>query len=106
MLKKGVLGTGQVNKWGSLLRHIPVLAIYVSAPPRGSTHLFLLRGPGRGVLFTVQQNTTRITVHEENNTYFTFHDENKLLLMFESTRDLGMGFTDNDIQWYILLNTG
>ena len=31
--KKGGLGTGQVKKGGSLLRHIPVLAIYVSAPP-------------------------------------------------------------------------
>ena len=31
--KKGVLGTGQVKKGGSLLRHIPVLDIYVSAPP-------------------------------------------------------------------------
>ena len=33
--KKGVLGTGQVKKGGSLLRHIPVLGIYVSAPPPG-----------------------------------------------------------------------
>ena len=31
--KMGVLGTGQVKKGGSLLRHIPVLATYVSAPP-------------------------------------------------------------------------
>ena len=31
--KRGVLGTGQVKKGGSLLRHIPVLGIYVSAPP-------------------------------------------------------------------------
>ena len=41
--KRGVLGTGQVKKGGlrhgsgkkggSLLRHIPVLDIYVSAPP-------------------------------------------------------------------------
>ena len=30
--KKGVLGTGKVKKGGSLLRHIPVLDIYVSAP--------------------------------------------------------------------------
>ena len=32
--KKGVLGTGQSKKGGggSLLRHIPVLDIYVSAP--------------------------------------------------------------------------
>ena len=28
-----VLGTGQVKKGGPLLRHIPVLDIYVSAPP-------------------------------------------------------------------------
>ena len=44
--KRGVLGTGQVKKRGSLLRHIPVLGIYVSAPPpppRGVTaHYFSL----------------------------------------------------------------
>ena len=31
--KGGVLGTGHVKKGGSLLRHIPVLDIYVSPPP-------------------------------------------------------------------------
>ena len=31
--KRVVLGTGQVQKWRSLLRHIHVLDIYVSAPP-------------------------------------------------------------------------
>ena len=36
--KRGVLGTGQVKKGGSLLRHIPVLGIYVSAPPPGACH--------------------------------------------------------------------
>ena len=30
--KRGVLGTGHVKKGGSLLWHIPVLGIYVSAP--------------------------------------------------------------------------
>ena len=30
--KGGVLGTGQVKKGDYLLRHIPVLDIYVSAP--------------------------------------------------------------------------
>ena len=33
--KRGVLGAGQVKKGGSLPRHIPILNIYVSTPPRG-----------------------------------------------------------------------
>ena len=33
--KRGVLGAGQVKKGGSLPRHIPILNIYVSAPPGG-----------------------------------------------------------------------
>ena len=31
--KRGVLGAGQVQKGGSLPRHIPMLNIYVSTPP-------------------------------------------------------------------------
>ena len=31
--KRGVLGAGQVQKGGSLPRHIPILNIYVSTPP-------------------------------------------------------------------------
>ena len=40
----GVLGTGQVKKGGSLLRHLPVLDIYVSPPPPppGISYEFLL----------------------------------------------------------------
>ena len=50
--KRGVLGTGQARKkgglrhgsgqkGGSLLRHIPVLGIYVSAPPPPGSSTYL-----------------------------------------------------------------
>ena len=50
--KKGVLGTGQSKKkgGGSLLRHIHVLDIYVSAPPPREWYCYRGGGGGRVVL--------------------------------------------------------
>ena len=63
--KRGVLGAGQVKKGGSLPRHIPILNIYVSTPPRDASPSLL------GPIKTERQ--VNIQVHNMHYVHINLH---------------------------------